>query len=103
MRWRMGQDTQALVKHNRKLTLQLQAGLEDMGLSLATPADPDARGGSLMVVLPDHVVASDVVTQLAVLDIYMDNRSQTLRMSPGVLTTEAGIDRTLAALRAMLV
>ena len=103
MRWRMGQDTQALVAHNRKLTLQLQAGLEDMGLSLATPADPDARGGSLMVVLPDHVVASDVVTQLAVLDIYMDNRSQTLRMSPGVLTTEAGIDRTLAALRAMLV
>ena len=103
MRWRMGQDTQALVKHNRKLTLQLQAGLEDMGLSLATPADPDARGGSLMVVLPDHVVASDVVTQLAVLDIYMDNRSQTLRMSPGVLTTETGIERTLAALRAMLV
>jgi kynureninase len=103
MRWRMGQDTQALVAHNRKLTLQLQAGLEDMGLSLATPADPDARGGSLMVVLPDHVVASDVVTQLAVLDIYMDNRSQTLRMSPGVLTTETGIDRTLAALRAMLV
>lgn len=103
MRWRMQQDTDALVALNRNLTVQLQAGLEGMGLRLATPTNPEERGGSLMVVLPEHVDAADVVAQLAVLDIYMDNRSQILRMSPGVLTTAAGIERTLSALRAMLV
>ena len=102
MRWRMGQNTEVLAAHNRKLTAQLQAGLEGMGLTLASPADPDQRGGSLMVVLPDHIDAADVVAQLAALEIYVDNRSQTLRMSPGVLTTAAGIDRTLHALRAFL-
>ena len=103
MRWRMAQNTDDMVAHNRALSLRLQAGLEAMGLDLATPADPDQRGGSLMVELPEHVDAADVVAQLAVLDIHMDNRSQTLRMSPGALTTEAGIDRTLDALKAMLV
>ena len=102
MKWRMGQNTEVLATHNRKLTAQLQAGLEGMGLTLASPADPDQRGGSLMVVLPDHIDAADVVAQLAALEIYVDNRSQTLRMSPGVLTTAAGIDRTLHALRAFL-
>ena len=102
MRWRMAQDTDEMVAHNRALSLRLQAGLEEMGLELATPADPDQRGGSLMVELPEHVDAADVVAQLAVLDIHMDNRSQTLRMSPGALTTQDGIDRTLTALKAML-
>lgn len=102
MKWRMGQNTAALAAHNRKLTGQLQAGLDEMGLNLASPADPDQRGGSLMVVLPDHIDAANVVAHLAALDIYVDNRSQILRMSPGVLTTTAGIERTLQALRAFL-
>ena len=61
MKWRMGQNTAALAAHNRKLTGQLQAGLDEMGLNLASPADPDQRGGSLMVVLPDHIDAANVV------------------------------------------
>lgn len=102
MKWRMEQNTETLAAHNRKLTVQLQAGLKEMGLTLASPSDPEQRGGSLMVVLPEHIDAADVVAQLAALEIYVDNRSQILRMSPGVLTTTAGIERTLQALRAFL-
>lgn len=102
MQWRMAQDSAVIAEENRALTTLLQAGLEDMGLRLASPSDPDQRGGSLMVTLPDHLQASDVVAALSEQQIYVDNRSQILRMSPGVLTTEAGIARTIAALRELV-
>ncbi|MDV6329059.1 hypothetical protein Q5L94_13495, partial [Idiomarina sp. Sol25] len=91
-----------IAEENRALTTLLQAGLEDMGLRLASPSDPDQRGGSLMVTLPDHIQASGVVAALSEQQIYVDNRSQILRMSPGVLTTEAGIARTITALRELV-
>mgnify|MGYP003671543348 CR=1 FL=1 len=103
MQWRMAQDDAAIAAGNRALTTLLQAGLEGMGLQLASPSDPEKRGGSLMVILPDHIPAADVVAALREQQIYVDNRSQILRMSPGVMTTEAGIERTLEALRALLV
>lgn len=99
MRWRMAQDSDKIAAHNRKLTGLLQEGLEDIGLVLASPTNPDERGGSLMVNLPDSLPAAEVVAALREQAIFMDNRSQILRMSPGVLTTEDGVVRTLKALR----
>jgi len=102
MRWRMAQDSDKIAAHNRKLTALLQKGLEDMDLVFASPSSPDERGGSLMVNLPDSFPAADLVEALRQQDIFMDNRSQILRMSPGVLTTEDGVVRTLNALRDIL-
>ncbi|SEK22398.1 aminotransferase class V-fold PLP-dependent enzyme [Pacificibacter marinus] len=99
MKWRMAQDSDTIAAHNRMLTAILQAGLEEMGLVLASPSDPEQRGGSLMVTLPDRLPAADVVAALREKAIYMDNRSQILRMSPGVITTKDGVLRTLATLR----
>lgn len=100
--WRMKQDDAAFVAHNRALSMTLCDGLEAMGLTLASPRDPDQRGGSLMVALPETRPASDVVDALRAQDIYMDFRSQILRMSPGPITTDAGVARTLTALEALL-
>ncbi|NIZ09524.1 aminotransferase class V-fold PLP-dependent enzyme [Pseudooceanicola sp. HF7] len=98
MEWRMKQDGPALVAHNRSLTDKLLAGLDDMGLALVSPRDAEKRGGSLMVALPDEVDATQLVAELSARDIHMDNRSQILRMSPGFITTDAGVERTLHAL-----
>ena len=73
-----------------------------MGLTLVTPRDPAHRGGSLMVSLPERTPAAEVVKQLRGQGIYMDCRGQTLRMSPGPITTEAGVLRTLTALEMLL-
>lgn len=102
LEWRMQQDDASFVAHNLALSTRLLEGLEAMGLTLATPREPERRGGSLMVSLPESTPAAEVVNQLRAQGIYMDCRGQTLRMSPGPITTEAGVLRTLAALAALL-
>ncbi len=102
LEWRMQQDDASFVAHNLALSTRLLEGLEAMGLTLATPREPERRGGSLMVSLPESTPAAEVVNQLRAQGIYMDCRGHTLRMSPGPITTEAGVLRTLAALDALL-
>jgi len=102
LEWRMQQDDAAFVAHNRCLATTLCEGLEAIGLTLASPREPERRGGSLMVALPETRPASEVVDALRAQDIYMDFRGQILRMSPGPITTEAGVAHTLAALGALI-
>ena len=102
LEWHAAQDRAALLAHNRALTLQLIEAADEMNLTLVTPRDPDKRGGSVMVALPAHVVAADVVGALRGIGIATDARSQTLRLSPGVMTTEAGVARLVAALATLL-
>jgi len=98
MNWLMAQDRPALLAHNRALTAQILAGVDAMGLPLVSPRAPDQRGGSIMVRLPDRVAAPDVLARFRAADVYADARSQTLRLSPGVMTTPAGVDRMLGVL-----
>lgn len=102
LQWRMQQDDAAFVAHNRTLSQQLCDGLTSLGLRLASPLDPDKRGGSLMVSLPQDTPAPEVLEQLRAQQIYMDARGQILRMSPGTITTEAGVSRALQALGSLL-
>jgi len=55
-----------------------------------------------MVRLPDALPAPQIVATLRAQGITTDARSQTLRLSPGILTTDAGTDRLIAALKALL-
>ena len=73
-----------------------------MRLPLITPRDEAKRGGSVMLRLPDHHPAPQVVAALRDLGIATDARSQTLRLSPGVMTTQAGTERLIAALGRLL-
>jgi selenocysteine lyase/cysteine desulfurase len=96
--WHAGQDRAAMVAHNRHLTGQLIGAMDDIGLTLATPRPETARGGSVMVHLPDRLPADQVVARLRSDGIVTDRRSQTLRLSPGIVTTAAGTERLIAAL-----
>ncbi|MBI1170844.1 aminotransferase class V-fold PLP-dependent enzyme [bacterium] len=100
--WHAAQDQAAILAHNRALTARLIEAADDMGLALLTPRAEEKRGGSVMLRLPDHLTAPEVVSALRAQGITTDARGQTLRLSPGIMTTGAGTDRLLAALRALL-
>ncbi len=98
MDWHAGQDTTALLAHNRAISAQLIAAADALNLALLSPRDPAKRGGSVMLRLPDHLSAPGVVAALRAQGITTDARGQTLRLSPGVMTSSAGADRLIAAL-----
>ena len=100
--WHAAQDQAHILAHNRKLTARLIDAADDLGLPLLTPRPETKRGGSIMVRLPDALPAPQVVATLRAQGITTDARSQTLRLSPGILTTDAGIDRLIVALKALL-
>ena len=102
LEWHAGQDMDALLVHNRVLTRMIIAAADRMELDLITPRDPDKRGGSVMLRLPARLMASQVVAVLRGQGITTDARGQVLRLSPGVMTTEAGTERLIAALASVL-
>ncbi len=71
-----------------------------MGLPLVSPRDAAQRGGSVMLALPAHVPAAAVLAAFRANGIYADARSQTLRLSPGVMTTKEGVATMLQVLQA---
>ncbi len=96
--WHAAQDKVALLAHNRALTGRIIEAADTLGLPLLTPRDADKRGGSVMLRLPVTLPAAEVVAGLRAQGITTDHRSQTLRLSPGVITTMAGTERLVAAL-----
>ena len=96
--WHATQDMGALLAHNRALTARIIAAADELRLPLVTPRDQSKRGGSVMLRLPDSLPAGDVVGNLRAQGITTDSRSQTLRLSPGVITTMAGTEKLIAAL-----
>ncbi|WP_284163256.1 aminotransferase class V-fold PLP-dependent enzyme [Frigidibacter sp. SD6-1] len=100
--WHAAQDAPALLAHNRSLSARILDGLDDLGLTLASPRAEDQRGGSLMVRLPDGRPAPALVDALRAQGIHCDARGQTLRLSPGVMTTADGVAALIAALTAAL-
>lgn len=99
--WHAAQDHAAILAHNRRLTAQLIEMADALNLPLVTPRAEDQRGGSIMLRLPDTLAAPDIVAALRAQGITTDNRSQTLRLSPGIVTTEAGVRRLHAALASL--
>lgn len=100
--WHAGQDQAAILAHNRDLTALLIQGADTLGLRLLTPRPAAKRGGSVMLRMPDRVAAADVVGRLRVQGITADARGQTLRLSPGIMTSAAGCTRLMEALAQVL-
>ena len=96
--WHAAQDHAAILAHNRRLTAKLIEMADALALPLVTPRDEAKRGGSVMLRLPDDLPAPQVVSALRTQGITTDHRSQTLRLSPGIVTTETGVTKLHAAL-----
>lgn len=102
MEWHAKQDHAGMLAHNRMLTEQLFAMADDLHLPSLTPRAEAQRGGSVMLRLPDQRPAAEVVSALRAQGISADNRSQTLRLSPGIQTDAAGVAHLAKSLAAEL-
>ncbi len=99
LEWHSRQDMGAMLAHNRTLTGMMIEAVDDLGLHLVTPRPEHQRGGSIMVTLPKAVPAGALLEQLRTHAVFADARSQTLRLSPGILTTQEGVEKLLQSLR----
>lgn len=99
LEWHAAQDWSAQLAKNRELCEVIIAAAEEAGHALASPRDPAHRGGSVMVRLGDGDQAQALLGRLRAASVFADARGPILRCSPGFLTTRAGVDRLVLALR----
>lgn len=102
LEWHAAGDKAAMAAHNRALTARIIEAADDLGLRLATPRPEAERGGSVMATLAAETPAAGVLQALRARRAYADARGQTIRFSPGVMTTAEGVERMLDALGAAL-
>jgi selenocysteine lyase/cysteine desulfurase len=92
----------AIAQQNRTHTERLVAMAHANGWTLASPADPSERGGSVMITLPEHGNPAEIVASLRAAELYADARGRTLRLSPGFVTTSDAVDALEERLVSML-
>ncbi len=90
--WYARQDAGNLLAHNRKLAAPILAAAAELGLRIVSPREDGRRGGSIMLALPSGR-KQRVLDELRGSHVYADCRGDTLRLSPGNMTTAAGVDR----------
>jgi len=93
LEWNLAQDRAAMVAQNRALTARIVEIADEMALPLASPRDEGSRGGSLMIGCESADAAARIVDRLRENAVFADARGAVLRLSPGVCTTHAGVDR----------
>ncbi|MHA7773565.1 aminotransferase class V-fold PLP-dependent enzyme [Roseibium sp. M-1] len=98
LKWHAEADRQAILDGNRALSRILIEGADNLGLKLLSPRDENARGGSLMFGLSSTDQAGQVLNHLRECNISADTRGATLRLSPGIQTTEDATWETVSEL-----
>jgi kynureninase len=90
----------AIRAHSLRLTRRLMAAAAARGWRLNTPDRDEARGGSVVIDVPDGArVADDLLTRKVVVD-YRPNAG--IRIAPHFYTTEAEVDAAVAAMDEIL-
>lgn len=93
LRWYSSQAPEMLRGGNRELVARIVEEAPGCGLALVSPADPARRGGSIMLRLPAGTSPPAVIDGLRADGVFADCRGNTLRLSPGNLTTQEGVER----------
>jgi len=85
---------------SKRQTAQLIALAEQHGWRVNTPRDPEQRGGTVSIAMPD---AADVCRELLRREILVDYRPQAgVRMSPHFYTADHEIETAIAAVEDIL-
>lgn len=98
LEWHAGQDWARQLEKNRALCGMIIAAADEAGFELASPRDPEKRGGSVMMRLPDSIDPQAALGILRSQSVFADARGSLLRCSPGFVTSQAGVDRFVEAL-----
>jgi len=102
LEWHATQDPQALLAQNRSLTKLLVEAADELKIPLASPRNPEERGGSIMLTLPETVEPPALIAKLRENGVFADARSRLLRLSPGNITTADGVHKLVSLLTAEL-
>ncbi|WP_299483706.1 aminotransferase class V-fold PLP-dependent enzyme [uncultured Roseibium sp.] len=102
LKWHAASDQRALLHHNRLLSDLLIEGVNDLDLDLVSPRKADSRGGSVMIDMFSGERAAKTLADLNAAGFSADIRGATLRLSPGVQTTEAATRELLSVLSTSL-
>ncbi|WP_422370602.1 aminotransferase class V-fold PLP-dependent enzyme [Hoeflea sp.] len=98
LEWHAAQDWEAELAKNRAMCDRIIEVADTAGFALASPRKAKNRGGSVMMRLPDAVDPSSILARLRKESVFADARGPILRCSPGVMTTDAGIERLASVL-----
>lgn len=98
LEWFLSQDRAALLAHNRALSARIIDAADGLGLPVVSPRAPAQRGGSVMLDMGDAARAAQLVGDLRAHSVHADARNRILRLSPGTITTDDGVNRLLAGL-----
>jgi hypothetical protein len=74
----------------------------DNGWVVRSPLEPDERGGSVMLTLPQGVDPVKTVSALRSERLYCDARGATLRLSPGMVTSDDAVGALLQRLQQLI-
>ncbi|GHD22229.1 aminotransferase class V-fold PLP-dependent enzyme [Tianweitania populi] len=102
LQWVERTGVKAIAAQNRDSTERLVTIAQENGWTLASPQNPQERGGSVMITLPDHAVPSEIIARLRERALYADARGTTLRLSPGIVTTQNDVEALGEALQSIL-
>lgn len=98
LKWHAATDRRALLHHNRLLCDIVIDGADQLGLTLLTPRDERARGGSVMLELGSEAKATNTLADLNAAGFSADIRGSSLRLSPGIQTTQEATQEIVAEL-----
>jgi len=89
--WILDGGMQASRAVNLSCTKKILQMIDELKLTLVSPAEETGRGASVMIKLPARVSASDSLTSLKIEGIFADSRGDVLRLSAGILTSEGSV------------
>jgi selenocysteine lyase/cysteine desulfurase len=98
IKWVMQLGIDAIRANNLAAVHKIIGRARDLGWKIASPLDDRERGGSVMLTLPSTVEPPRVIAALRAQEIYCDARGSTMRLSPGVVTSEGAVDELFNAL-----
>jgi len=98
LEWHARQDRAQLLAHNRRMAEAVIEGCLGLALKLVSPRNADERGGSVMFRLPAGADPAAIVARLRARNVFTDSRGTTLRVSPGNVSNDAGVERLLNGL-----
>ncbi|KPQ05671.1 MAG: putative metal-dependent hydrolase [Rhodobacteraceae bacterium HLUCCA12] len=102
LKWHATQDHREMQAWNRQLLSRIVARADALDLPLHSPRDPDARGGTAILRLPDPAEAAALVGALGVEGFSVDFRGPLVRLSPGVVTRAEAIEGLFDTAEAVL-
>jgi kynureninase len=102
LEWAAETGIDAIRAQNAVLVGRIIGAALDSGWEVRSPLNAGERGGSVMLGLPRGAEPAAIVSSLRVDRLYCDARGATLRLSPGMVTSDEAVDALITRLQQLI-